>query len=217
MTRMLRPLTLALLTAGPAAAHPHVFVTAAVELRLDDDGAVLGVHVTWSYDEFFSLLVTEELEIDADGDMILTADENAALTSYIADWPSEYEGDVYVTRNDSAVALAPVQEHTVSFEGGIVREGFYRAFATPQDAITAPVLVRVYDPFYYVAYEIDPAIAVTGREGCTASLTKPDLNAADLMVSELLNGRAASDVGADEQFPEVGTAFADTITVACSG
>lgn len=217
MTPMLRPLTLALLITGPAAAHPHVFVTAAVELRLNDDGAVLGVNVTWSYDEFFSLLVTEELEIDADGDMILTADEAAALTDYIADWPQEYEGDVYVTRDDSAVALAPVQDHTVTFQDGIVREGFFRAFATPQDTITAPVLVRIYDPFYYVAYEIDPQMIITGRDNCTASLAKADLDAANLLASDLLNGRQASDVGADEQFPEIGTAFADTIIVACSG
>lgn len=214
---MLRPLTLALLTAGPAAAHPHVFVTSQIEVRLNDDGEVLGLHVVWSYDEFFSLLVTEELEIDADGDMVLTAPENAALTDYIAAWPEDYEGDVYVTRNASAVPLEPVQEHTVTFENGIVREGFYRAFTTPQDSITALVQMQVYDPFYYVAYEIVPQMSVIGREGCTATLVKADLDAAYVQVDQLLNGRAASDVGADEEFPEVGVAFADTVVVACGG
>lgn len=218
---MLRPLTLtltlALLAAGPVAAHPHVFVTAEVELRLNDDGELLGVHVTWAYDDFFSLLVTEELGIDADGDMVLTAQENAALNDYIAAWPEDYEGDVYITRNDSPVPLEQVQEHAVTFENGIIREGFYRAFLTPQDTITAPVQVRIYDPFYYVAYEIDPPMAITGRDNCTATLTKADLNAAYILVDDLLYGRPASDVGPDEQFPEVGTAFADTIIVACSG
>lgn len=217
MRAMLRPLTLALLTAGPAAAHPHVFVTAELELRLNDDGELLGVHVTWAYDEFFSLLVTEELGIDPDGDMVLTADENAALTDYIAAWPEDYEGDVYITRDGSAVILRPVQEHTVTFENGIVREGFYRAFATPQDTITAPVQVQVYDPFYYVAYEVAPPMTVIGRVGCTATLVKADLNAANIKVDALLYGRPASDVGPDEAFPEVGVAFAETVTVACSG
>lgn len=214
---MFRPLTIALIAASPAAAHPHVFVTAQLELRLNDDGELLGVQVLWSYDEFFSLLVTEELNIDADGDLVLTDDETAALTDYIAAWPADYEGDVYVTRNGSPVPLDPVQDHTVVFENGAVQEGFYRAFTTPQDTITAPVQVQVYDPFYYVAYEVAPQMTVVGRDGCTATLVKADLDAAYVQVDALLNGRPASDVGVDEAFPVVGVAFADTVVIACSG
>jgi len=78
-------------------------------------------------------------------------------------------------------------------------------------------LVQVYDPFYYVAYEIVGDIGLTGGDGCVAQYQKADLNAAYSLVDELLYGRPASDVGPDEQFPEVGVAFADTVTVSCNG
>lgn len=214
--RMIRHLALALFAAGPAAAHPHMFVTATVEVRIDDDGLLLGVGVIWAYDEFFSLLVTEELGIDPDGDLVLTPAETEALRVYL-EWPADFEGDMYLSSNDTPLPLAPLAEHEVSFTDAVVQEAFYRPLATPQDTVFAPVDVRIYDPFYYVAYEIVPAVVVTGRGGCVATLVKPDLLAANKLVDELLPGRAASDVGPDEQFPEVGLAFSDTIRVACGG
>jgi ABC-type uncharacterized transport system substrate-binding protein len=79
------------------------------------------------------------------------------------------------------------------------------------------VAVQVFDPFYYVAYEISREIVVTGGNGCTAELKKADLNAAYSLVDELLYGRPASEVGPDEAFPEVGQAFSDTVFVTCGG
>ena len=212
-----RPIALVLLSASSVAAHPHVFVTATLNIQLNDDGQIAGVHVSWAYDDLFSLLVTEELELDPDGDMVLTADENAALTAYIIDWPADYVGDVYLWAGETALPLAPVTDHAVSFQDGIVTETFYRALITPQDTITAPVDVQVYDPYYYVAYETQPDITLTGRQDCTATLTRADIASADAMVQALLNGRSASDVGVDEEFPQVGRAFADTVRVACGG
>lgn len=63
-----------------AVAHPHVFVQTEVEILIGSDGLPTGVRLNWIYDDFFSLLVTEELGIDPDGDMVLTDDETAILT-----------------------------------------------------------------------------------------------------------------------------------------
>jgi ABC-type uncharacterized transport system substrate-binding protein len=213
----MRLLAFAFLSAHPATAHPHVFVTATLNITLDDDGQMQGLHVTWAYDDLFSLLVTEELQLDPDGDMVLTPDETAALTAYIIDWPADYVGDVYLWAGEVALPLAPVTDHAVSFQDGIVSETFYRALITPKDTITAPVDVQVYDPYYYVAYETLPEITLSGRQDCTATLTRADIASADAMVQTMLNGRPASDVGVDEQFPQVGRAFADTVRVACGG
>ena len=213
---MLRPLILTLLAAGPVAAHPHVFVTTTVEIRLDDDGRLVGVGIAWTYDDFFSLLMTEDLGLDPDGDLVLTDAETTALADYMA-WPADFEGDVYLTRNSAPLMLGPVEDHAIRFEAGRVTEAYVRPLAIPEDTITAPVDVRIYDPFYYVAYEISPQITVTGRDGCTATLVKADLNAAYALAEEALYGRPAADVGPDEQFPEVGQAFADTVRVACGG
>ncbi len=54
-----------------ACANPHVFVDAA--LSLDYDAADLSqVTVEWQYDDFYSLLINEDLDIDPGGNGILT-------------------------------------------------------------------------------------------------------------------------------------------------
>ncbi len=202
--------------AAPIAAHPHVFVWADVEIVFDAAGRVAGVRLTWAYDEFFSFMLTEDLGLDTDGDLAMTEDELAALSRSVLDWPADFGGDLFVLQDEVPLALGARAEASVAYVDGQVIERHYRPLETPV-AVDSPVSVQVYDPFYYVAYEISPDIALPGAQGCAAELRKADLNAAYSLVDELLYGRPASDVGPDEAFPEVGEAFSDTVVVTCSG
>jgi ABC-type uncharacterized transport system substrate-binding protein len=197
-----------------AVAHPHVFVDTEVDIVFDGDGALSGVRLTWVYDDFFSFLLTEELGLDPEGDMILTEEELATLTAFVLDWPEDFGGDLVVEQGGVPVALGRPREGVVELVEGRVRESHLR----PVDLIVgadAPVLVQVFDPYYYSAYDIVLPPRVTGAEACDAALQKADLHAAYSLVDEVLYGRPASDVGPEEDFPEVGYAFADTITVTC--
>lgn len=214
----LAPLALAAgLAAGAAAAHPHVFVEARVSLVLDGQGNVLGVRLSWDYDEFFSFLLTAELGIDPEGDMILTEAEIAALSDFVLDWPADFGGDLFVTQDGAPLALGAREQARVTFDGGRVSESHYRPLLAPAAAGATGVAVQIYDPFYYVAYQVVGEIGLEGGTGCATRYQAADLNAAYAMVDELLYGRPASDVGPDEAFPEVGHAFADTVTVTCAG
>lgn len=217
LTRRLAPLTLAAcLAAGPALAHPHIFVEARVNVVLDGQGNVLGVRLTWDYDEFFSFLLTADLGIDPDGDMILTAEETEMLQAAVLDWPTDFGGDLMVMQDGVPVALGGRQDASASFEGGRVSESHFRPLSQPVPAGAKGVTVQVYDPFFYVAYQVVGDIDLTDGNGCSATYLAADLNSAYAMVEELLYGRPASDVGPEEDFPEVGYAFADTVTVTCA-
>jgi ABC-type uncharacterized transport system substrate-binding protein len=214
---MLKPaLTALYLIPGAAAAHPHVFVEAGVELVMDGAGQLLGVRLTWTYDDFFSYLLTADLGIDPEGDLILTDAELATLQASVMDWPADFAGDLTVTQGGVVQALGPRLEPSVSLDQGRVVERHFRPLATPV-AATTPVVVQVYDPYYYVAYTVVGDIILTDGAGCVSRYQPADLNTAYALVDELLYGRAASDVGPDEEFPEVGYAFADTVTVTCGG
>ncbi|NCO85806.1 MAG: DUF1007 family protein [Rhodobacterales bacterium] len=199
-----------------ASAHPHIFVEAQVALVFDGSGAMAGVRLTWTYDDFFSLLLTEDLGLDPDGDMVLRADEVAVLQGAVLDWPADFGGDLEVTQGGAPLALGAARDKVAVLVEGRVRESHFRPLAAPVTA-TAPVNVQVFDPFYYVAYEVVAPITVEGRADCATQLRKADLNSAYALVDELLYGRPAGDVGPDEAFPEVGAAFADTVTVTCGG
>ncbi|HKL68520.1 DUF1007 family protein [Salibaculum sp.] len=209
---MLRGLTaiLAMLTA-PAQAHPHLFVDADVAL-VYEAGTLRAVRLTWTYDEFFSLLLTEDLGLDPDMDGQLTGAERATLSDAVLDWPEGYEGDLYVTQGGRPVQLGARQDASVAFEDGQVIERHTRpvAAAAPGDAT-----VRVYDPGYYTAYTVVTPVTVTGNAACTAQVRRADLIAATEKVDELLYGMPQDE--AEVAFPEVGKDFADTIRVSCGG
>jgi ABC-type uncharacterized transport system substrate-binding protein len=207
----------ALVVAGaPVVAHPHIFVEAQVEVVIDDANRITGVRLSWTFDVFFSFMLTEDIGLDTDGDLVMTEEELANLAGQVLDWPVDFGGDLYLTQRDAALALGPRAEASVAYEDGKVIERHFRPLEAPVDA-SVTVAVQVFDPFYYVAYEISREIVVTGGNGCTAELKKADLNAAYSLVDELLYGRPASEVGPDEAFPEVGQAFSDTVFVTCGG
>ncbi|MEY1556200.1 DUF1007 family protein [Yoonia sp. R2331] len=200
------------LTPPPALAHPHIFVGA--EVTVDFSGSTPVVRLAWVYDDYFSLLITADLGLDLDGDMRLTPAEVQTLAASVTAWPPDFQGDLEVMQGDTLLGLAPKQDHTMTFEDGLVREMHSRAVTIADPA--APLNIRVYDPFYYVAYQLAAPVQITGRDDCTAAITPPNLDRAYSLVEELLYGRPAGDVGPDEEFPEVGVEFAETITVTCA-
>ncbi len=211
----MRPAALLLLLPAPLAAHPHVFVEAEVEV-LAEAGAVTGVRLTWTYDDLFSLILAEDLGIDADGDLRLTAAELSALQAHVADWPPDYAGDLVVTAGGAPVPLGPRQEHGVAYQGGVVVEAHRRPLAAPAPAAAAPVLVEVYDPYYYVAYEVR-GVTVSGDPTCEATLIRADLDAAQAEVDATWAGIDWAGAAPDVQLPPIGGAFADRVEVRCGG
>jgi len=195
---------------APAAAHPHLFVDTEVELVLDASG-LKGVRLTWRYDEFFSLLLTEDLGLDQDFDGVLSREEVEILANYVLDWPDGYEGDLVVSQNGRPLRLGARREASVTYDDGQLIETHFRPVTARMDA---PVTVKVYDPAYYTAYTIIGPIAVTGREDCSADLSRADLIAATERVDELLYAMPQDE--AEMFFPMVGEDFADTVIVACS-
>ena len=94
---------------APAAlAHPHVFVDVTLRFLPDEDGRLTGVEVIWRYDDFFSLLLLEDMGLDPDGDMELSGEERAALKGFdLVDWPEGFEGALFLETGGAAVALDP--------------------------------------------------------------------------------------------------------------
>ena len=50
------------IAAGPARAHPHVWVTTQSEILFAPDGSVTGVRHAWTFDDMFSVFATQGIE-----------------------------------------------------------------------------------------------------------------------------------------------------------
>lgn len=193
-------------------AHPHVFVQA--ELTIIFDGQIpTAVKVDWIYDDYFSLLLTADLGIDLDGDMVLTAAEEAVLDQAVTEWPADFDGDLEVRQDGAVISLGPKQSHQMSFENGIITESHIRPLT---GMVAGPFVIQPFDPYYFVAYDVVGPIRFDGTQDCAGSISRADMDAARAMFAELTGGLAPEDVSAEESFPKIGHAFADSVTISCA-
>lgn len=202
-------------TALPSAGHPHVFIDAGANLIFDDAGHLAAVRVFWAYDEFYSLLLVEDNGLDVDGDGI---PEQSALDAYAGqdvDWAAGFPGDLYLQNAGSDVALSAPVEHGMRYDDGRVVSWHIRPLETRLTVGADPLLVQIYDPTFFVAYDVRLPVTVEGREGCAVAHVPADLNAAYDKVESLLYGPDSVEYSEDS-YPEVGDLFADQLLLTCS-
>lgn len=217
--RRLVPIICALalvLPAGRASAHPHVFIDAALSLIFDDEGRLAALRVGWSYDEFYSLVMIEDAELDADGDGVPEPEKLAAFAGRDVDWEAGFPGDITLEQGGEAVALERPVDHRAYYESGRYVTTHLRPLKEPI-ALDAQTAARVYDPSFFVAYDVPKTPTVEGRAGCDVTRDAADTDAAYEEYGEKL---ASVDVGEDPfaevDLGDIGILFADRFVVSCS-
>ena len=186
--------------AGPLAAHPHVFVDLAVTFVADAEGHVVGVEVEWRYDELYSLLILEDMGLDPEADGVLQ------VQGFDLNWIPEFQGDIYVEARGGPLSLTAPEGRGTEVVAGQLISRHYRSLEVPQ----GEVVLRGYDPTFYTAYDLAGRVQVP--EGCNFEITTADLDAAYTLVEEALYKDPPKD---DDEYPEVGAAFADRVAVTC--
>lgn len=203
--------------AGPAAAHPHIFVETGIELIFDAEGRLAALRIDWAYDELFSLLLIEDGAHDRNGDGEIDAGELEGLHGFDMDWGEDFEGDLDVRQGGRLLPLTRPVEFGTGWSGGKLTSSHLRRFETPVEMEAGAVVIRPFDPGYYSAYEIVGTPRLTGREDCLAELRRPDLGAAQRELQAAL-AELSADMDAEELgFPEVGEAFAEELRMTCGG
>lgn len=217
---MQRILGAALLTLAPAiaGAHPHIFVDTGLRLIHDAEGRVAAIEVRWTYDELFSLLLLEDLGLDADYDGVLTEAEESDLQGFDLEWPDGFEGDVYAYSDGEAVPLGPPQPGLSGLQpNGMLTSTHIRPLLIPLDPEETTVSVKVYDPTFYTAYTILSSAASSDRPGCEVAVFEPDLDGAYALLAAALAevGADVADPFEELDFPPVGDRFSDELRVTC--
>lgn len=206
---------LALASAAPAAAHPHIFIDTGLEVIFDAQGRATAVRVSWTYDDFYSLMMIEDRKLDADYDGVLTPEEEAQLSGFDMDWDADYQGDLHVLAGDFQVPLSRPSHWTATYAGGRITSTHLRTFAEPL-APGAPLVIQVYDPGYYTAYFIAGQPVLTGDGGrCSVQVFEPDRAAADAILTAAIEEMGASG-SLEMDFPAVGAAYSEEARVTCT-
>ncbi|MEP4198874.1 MAG: DUF1007 family protein [Aliishimia sp.] len=190
-----------------AFAHPHIFITTALTVEVDENGQATAVGITWTYDPLYSLLILEDKELDDDYDGKLRPDEIAQLSGFDMQWIDGYEGDLYASLGGVSVPLGPPQSLGAVFEDGMIITKHRRSLSAPATGL----VLQAYDPTYYSAYDLNGGVSILGP--CLAFVDPADIETATDIVAALLVDRPQTDE--NTYFPEVGIHFADTVTLSC--
>ncbi|MEQ3669796.1 DUF1007 family protein [Pseudophaeobacter sp.] len=199
------------------AAHPHIFVDTGFTLGFDEDNQLVEIKVTWQYDEFYSLLITEDLFLDKDGDGQLTPDERQRLIGFDTNWDEGFNGDLEIRAGGQLLALSgPMQAGTDLIEGRIVST-HVRKIEPPVPMQDGPFSIKAFDPSYYTAYEIKLPVTLSDHlQGlCLLERIEPDIaGGLALMKAQLLRLNADADLE-ENDIPLMGGEFATEILVTC--
>ena len=202
--------------AGPAAAHPHVWVTSKAEIDYDS-GRVAGIRHVWTFDKGYSAFVTQGL--DANGDGTLSPEELQGLATENTHNLAEFAFFTKLKVAGKEQAFGPPREPRMAMEGGRLTLSFLLPLASPAAQGRGVAALEVYDPTYFVSFGLaegsDAARLTRAPTGCTANVTRAK-NAEEPKTTD------AAGQGMTEAFFEALTAasnygeqFATRIIVAC--
>src|SRR6476661_3046230 len=114
----IRKLTIALasllITAGAAAAHPHVWVTMKSAVVYGPDGAITGVRHAWSFDDMYSAFATQGLEQKKKGEF--TTQELQPLAKVNVESLKEYDFFTYAKADNKDVTFIDPVEYSLEFD-----------------------------------------------------------------------------------------------------
>lgn len=162
-----------LVMAPPAWAHPHVWVTARVEVLFTPDGRVSGVRHAWTFDPGNSTFMTHGLDANHDGKF--TPDELRDLARENTLSLAEFDYFTFLKANGHKQEFSEPTSYAMAFADGVLTLTYLLPLKKP---ITPgkTLSVEIYDPTYFVSLSMAAGEAVTlkgASKGCAAAVTGP--------------------------------------------
>ena len=193
--------------AGPALAHPHVWVTARAELVYGTDGKVAAIRHKWTFDPGYSAYVTQGLGKDGKP----TPEDLQELAKTNAESLTDSAYFTELKANGAKQAFEPPRDYGMVFADGQATLTYLLPLTTP--AAPKVLTLEVYDPSFFVSFEIAPgdeAVTLANPpKGCAVKITRPKApEASQQQLSEaFFQAMTAASAYA--------TQFANRVLVAC--
>jgi ABC-type uncharacterized transport system substrate-binding protein len=210
LLRILTLLMLLLPAAGPATAHPHVFVAAKAEVIFDGKGSVIGVNHVWTFDETYSAFATMGFPKGPDGKYL--PEKLAELAKVNVESLVDFGYFTNARAGGRKVEFAAPQNYRLEHHDNALT--LFLTLPLKQPAPGRSFTLDVSDATFFVAFAFDAAqdavVLARAPAGCGVSIRRPreaDLsNYARLsdQMFQALSGRS-----------EVSDAFANRVLINC--
>lgn len=173
-------LALALTTGGgvlvsrDAAAHPHIFAEARLEVVLSDEGTVKELRNVWRFDPYFSSTVL--LEFDGNGDGELDKQELEAVGTTVLESLADYSYYTSITDNGADVPPGKPEAIYADMKYGQLLL-FFAVEPSKPVRLEGHLAFGVYDPTMYTAMDFvnDSDLVVLNDKGqCEKAVVRPN-------------------------------------------
>jgi ABC-type uncharacterized transport system substrate-binding protein len=200
---------LALLFAGHARAHPHVWVTMHTDLVYAPDGSITGIRQAWSFDDMFSTFATQGLESKEKGKF--TREELAPLAKVNIESLKEYDYFTYATADGKKAELTePAPGYWLDYADQVLTLNFILPFKKPVKA--KELKIEIYDPTIFVDFSFakEKPAQLVGAPKCKLDVVLPR----EMTFAE---GKKLSEIPADQPNTAMawGAQFANKLLVHC--
>jgi ABC-type uncharacterized transport system substrate-binding protein len=191
-------------------AHPHVFVDAAARFLLDAEGRLEAVRVTHLYDPLVSIFVLQDLGYDPFAP--LTGPEADRLAAEQRALLEASSGFAALSVGAREADLGPVGAVDAALEDGRMRVDFTLPLTTPEPMAGREAVLAVYDPVYFIAFELTGEVSVEGGGDCVAEALEWEPSPSLLTLQDALSGLPPDETPED---PTVGRLFASEARLTC--
>lgn len=213
--RARRPLApwLALLAAAwgalPASAHPHVFVSVETTV-LYDGGKISGLGHRWTFDEMYTSMAIQGLDVNNDG--AYDKAELAELAKVNMEGLKEFGYFTVAKLGEGALKFGGPKDYWLEFKDGVLALYFTLPLADAVLADAEGFSFSVFDETYFIAFDMaekDPVkLAAGAPAGCAANVGEPQ---GDDGAAKQLGESFAAELGG----MNYGFASAKTVSVTC--
>lgn len=164
----------------PAAAHPHVWVKVQSKV-IYDRGAIAGFVYSWTFDDLYTAMAIQGLDTNNDG--TYDRQELAELAQVNMDGLKEFDYFTFAKLGTSTLGLAAPKDYWLELVDGVLTLHFMLPLASPVLAEAEGFTFAVYDPSYFIAFDLAEnspvALGEGAPKGCVAEIGVPANEADD--------------------------------------
>ncbi|EDQ34503.1 ABC-type uncharacterized transport system, periplasmic component [Hoeflea phototrophica DFL-43] len=165
----------ALLIPGTAAAHPHIFAEARLEVETSANGQIAELRHVWRFDEVFSSSVM--LDFDRNGNFELDREELASISEVVTDSLKDFDYYTSLTVNGGDMDIELPEAIKVAFQDGQLLM-FFAVLPKQPLPMSGTIAIGVFDPTMYAALDFmtddDMVVTGAGAKKCASQVVRPD-------------------------------------------
>lgn len=204
------------LASGTALAHPHVFVDSNSKVVFDAKGRIVAVQHRWTFDDAFSSFAVQGL--DENGDGAYSREELMPLAQVNVESLAEFDFFTSMAVDEMAYEFRGPRDYWLDLEDTQLVLNFTLPLKTPVAVDGVPVELDVYDPEYFVSFEMQGETSVAlanAPEACFATVKAPALDAIDATTKAQLASISPDERFLPDDLRAVTATLSNTATINC--